>query len=257
MAKKNNFQKKFIVKPNSFGNERRQEFSDDISQNTGFLPVGIHLRDIDDAFVDFITNLKIKGEVVVNKEKEIRDVPVIFLTNQKWSEFSRTWEFSNELKEISLPFITITRKPDTQVGTGQNGYYNIPGRQSWVYYKVPTNDDGRLGVDLYKIPQPTAVDLNYEVRIFSNKLKTINTVNEKILIEFDSMERYISVLKHPMPVKLNSNNDESTLNDFENRRMYINMFDMTVQGYILDENEFEVTPSINRVVTISEITGSN
>jgi hypothetical protein len=255
MAKKNNFNKKYIIKPNSVGYERRQEISDDISQNTGFLPVGIHLKDIDQAFVDFITSLKIKGEVVVDKVKTIRDIPVIFLTNQKWSEFSRTWEFTNELKEISLPFITIIRKPDTQIGTGQNGYYNIPGRQSWVYYKVPTNDGGRLGVDNYKIPQPTAVDLNYEVRVFSNKLVTINSVNEKIFIEFDSLQRYINVLKHPMPIKFNSNNDESTLNDFENRRMYINMFDMTVQGYILDESEFEIIPSINRVVSISEIKG--
>lgn len=253
MSKKNGFKNKIIIKPNSIGYERRQERNEDISQNSGFIPVGIHLKDIDRSFVNFIKELNIVSDISINGVKEKRNIPVIYLTAQKWSEFSRTWEFTNELKEISLPFITIVRKPDTQVGTGQNGYYNIPGRQSWVYYKVPTNENGRLGIDLYKVPQPTAVDLNFEVRIFSNKLDDINSVNEKIHIEFDALQRYIKVKEHPMPVKLNSNNDESTLNDFEKRRMYINMFDLTVQGYILDEKEFEITSSVDRIINLTEL----
>lgn len=253
MSKKNGFKNKVIIKPNSIGYERRQERNNDIAQNYGFQPVGIHLKDIDNSFVDFVKNLNIVSEVSVNGNKEKRNIPVIFLTAQKWSEFSRTWEFTNEFKEITLPFITIVRKPDAQIGTGQNGYYNIPGRQSWTYYKVPTNENGRIGVDIYKIPQPTAVDLNFEVRIFSNKLNDINIVNEKIYFEFDSLQRYINVKQHPMPVKLNSNNDESTLNDFEKRRMYINMFDLTVQGYILNENEFEVISGVDRIINLNEI----
>lgn len=253
MSKKNGFKNKVIIKPNSIGYERRQERNYDIGQNYGFQPVGIHLKDIDNSFVDFIKKLNIVSEVTVDGKKEMRNIPVIFLTSQKWSEFSRTWEFTNEYKEITLPFITIVRKPDAQIGTGQNGYYNIPGRQSWTYYNVPTNENGRLGVDIYKIPQPTAVDLNFEVRIFSNKLNDINVVNEKIYFEFDSLQRYINVKQHPMPIKLNSNNDESTLNDFEKRRMYINMFDLTVQGYILNEKEFEVISSVDRIINLNEL----
>lgn len=253
MSRQNGFKNKVIIKPNSIGYERRQDRNLDISQNSGFLPVGIHLKDIDQAFVDFVKGLNIVSEVTVGGEKELRNIPVIFLTAQKWSEFSRTWEFTNEFKEITLPFITIVRKPDTQIGTGQNGYYNIPGRRSWTYYKVPTNENGRIGIDIYKVPQATAVDLNFEVRIFSNKLNDINIVNEKIYFEFNSLQRYIKVKEHPMPVKLLTNSDESTLNDFEKRRMYINMFDLIVQGYILNENDFEIFSSVDRIINLNEI----
>ena len=34
--------------------------------------------------------------------------------------------------------------------------------------------------DLYKIPQPTSVDLSYEIRIFTGKMKDLNKFNEKI-----------------------------------------------------------------------------
>jgi hypothetical protein len=49
-------------------------------------------------------------------------VPVIFLTIQRWVEFSKTWQFSDKYKNISLPFITIIRKPDIQQGQNQLAY---------------------------------------------------------------------------------------------------------------------------------------
>jgi hypothetical protein len=34
-------------------------------------------------------------------------------------------------------------------------------------------------MDLYKVPQPTSVDLMYEVRLFTNKMKDLNKFNRK------------------------------------------------------------------------------
>jgi hypothetical protein len=68
-----------------------------------------------------------------------------------------------------MPFITILRKPDIQQGQNQAGLWNIPGRRTYTYMKVPTWDGARSGVDLYKVPQPVSVDLTYEIRIFTTK----------------------------------------------------------------------------------------
>lgn len=241
-----NFRKDLHIGPKTEGVERRKELREDIAKNGTFLPKGVHYEDIDRDFVKFINNdLKI---VIDGKE-----VPVIFLTIQRWSEFSRTWEHSDEFKNIKIPFITIVRQPDVQVGTEHNGYWNIPGRPSYTYMKVPTFDGVREGVDLYKIPQPTAVDITYEVRIFCNRMRDLNVMNEKVVQTFKSRQHYIFPNKHPMPVVLENISDESPIDDFENRRFYIQPFEMKVQGYILDENDFEVTPAVNRMLLMQEV----
>ena len=96
-----------------------------------------------------------------------------------------------------MPFITIVRQPNPQVGNNQSGLYNIPGRNNYTYYKVPTFEGGRKGIDVYKVPQPTSVDITYEVRIFSNKLRDLNKFNTKVLKAFNSIQYYIRVKGHP------------------------------------------------------------
>ena len=49
-----------------------------------------------------------------------------------------------------------------------------------------------------------------------------------------------------MPIHLESIGDESQISDFNKRRFYVQNFEMKVLGYILDENEFELIPTINR-----------
>lgn len=240
------FKKNIKIKLSSVGNELAQEWADGIDGNNGFLPSGVGLEDIDGGFIDFVKNdLKVIVDDVV--------VPVIFLTSQRWSEFSKTWEFTDEFKDVKLPFITIIRRPDVQPGTSQNGFYNIPGRQNFTYLEVPTFKNGFKGIDMYKVPQPTAVDLTFEVRFFANRVTDLNIQNSKIHIAFNSLQKFMNVKGRPIPIKLVSVVDESTLTDFENRRMFIEVFEMLVQGHILDENDFEVVPAINRSVAITEV----
>ena len=54
------------------------------------------------------------------------------------------------------------------------------------------------------------------------------------------------------PVVLESIGDESTIDQFEQKRFYVQNFEMQLQGYIMDEEEYEVTPAIKRVVTLFE-----
>lgn len=240
------FRKNIRLVKDSVGFDRRQELLDNISVNGTFLPRGVGYEDIDSSYIDFVKN---ELSITIDGEK----VPVLFLTIQRWSEFSKSWQFSDKYKDIKMPFITIVRQPNPQVGTNQAGLYNIPGRRTYTYMKVPTFEGGRKGVDLYKIPQPTSVDLTYEVRLFCNRMRDLNKLNELVQKTFQSRQFYIKVNGHPMPVLLESIGDESNIDDFENRRFYVQPYEMVIYAYIQDEEDYEVVPTVNRSLVFTEV----
>jgi len=228
------------------GPEKRQDYLDDIDYKGSYLPKSVGYEDIDRTFIEFVDK-----EMIISIDGE--SVPVLFLTIQRWAEFSKTWTFSDKFKNTKMPFITIVRKPDIQVGTNQAGIWNIPGKQLYTYIKVPTFIDGRKGMDTYKIPQPTSVDVTYEVRFFCNRMKDLNMFNRKSQLTFQSRQYYINVNGHPMPIHLENIGDESQINDFDRRRFYVQNFEMKVLGYILDEDDYEFVPTINRAIIFTEI----
>lgn len=230
------------------GPDRRQEILDGIVDKSTFLPNSVLEEDMDQSFLEFMNSDK-GAAISIDGVK----IPVIFLTIQRWTEFSKTWQFSDKYKNIELPFITVVRKPDIQQGQNQAGLWNIPGVPTYTYFKVPTWDGARKGMDVYKIPQPTSVDMLYEVRLFTNRMKDLNRFNRIIQRAFQSRQHYINVKGHPMPLHLESIGDESNIDDFENRRFYIQMFEIKLLGYILDEEDFEVIPTVNRSMLMAEI----
>lgn len=248
MAMPKGYMTNINIKNQKVGPERRQEILDGITDKGTFLPRGVLEEDMDQSFIEFMNNpdglsISIDG----NK------IPVLFLTIQRWTEFTKTWQFSDKYKNIEMPFVTVVRKPDIQQGQNQAGLWNIPGNRTYTYMKVPTWDGVRRGIDLYKVPQPTSVDLTYEVRIFTNKMKDLNKFNRKIQRAFQSRQCYINVNGHPMPLHLETIGDESNIEDFENRRFYVQMFEIKLLGYILDEEDFEVIPTINRNMLTMEV----
>ncbi len=244
LPKKN--KKNVNINPDKTGNDKRKELFEDISDNGTYLPKGVLHEDMDKSFVDFIEtgiDLSLAGE----------KVPVIFLTIQRWAEFAKTWQYSDEYKNIKIPFITVVRKPDAQVGTNQAGYFNIPGKPTFTYMKVPTWDGNRKGMDIYKIPQPVPIDLVYEVRLFCNRMRDLNKMNMKFIQTFSPQQHYIKVNGHPMPLMMDSIGDESVINNLDERKYYVQMFNIKMMGYLLDEEDFEVTPAISRAVTLVEV----
>ena len=112
--------------------------------------------------------------------------------------------------------------------------------------KVPTFINGRKGIDTYKIPQPTSVDVTYDVRFFCNRMRDLNILHKVIQRTFNSRQFYIIVNGHPMPIHLEKIGDESQVDDFDKRRFYVQHFEMKILGYILDEDDYEHIPTINR-----------
>lgn len=252
MAKPKAYMSNINIVDGKIGFPRRQEILDDIANNGTFLPRGVMVEDMDQTFVEYL-----QADNGLSITVEGKKVPVIFLTIQRWSEFTKTWKFGDEYKNIEMPFITVVRKPDIQQGQNQAGLWNIPGNRTYTYMKVPTWDGVRKGIDLYKIPQPTPVGITYEVRIFTNRMKDLNKFNMIIQRAFQSRQCYISVKGHPMPLLLETIGDESNIDDFENRRFYIQMFEIKLEGYLLDEDDFEVVPTINRTISSLEIAETN
>jgi len=223
---------------------RRKELAELITENGTFLPKSVLHADLDRGMLDFIID---DVPVVVSGKK----IPVIdrILTLQRWGEFSQTWSFATKDKNVSLPFIVVVRKPDVQYGTNPSLQYTIPNRKQVHFAKVPTWDGNKKGYDIYTIPQPVPVDVTYDVKIVCNRMRELNQFNKVILQKFTSRQAYTFVKGHYIPIVMDSIGDESVI-DTEERRYYQQNYQFQLQGFLIDEDEFEVTPAVSRTVLL-------
>lgn len=233
--------------PQKFGVERREELLENITTNGTFLPKGVLHADLDQGFLDFVKN---NLSLVVDEKK----VPLVdrIITNQSWMQFTQTWDFQDLDKNISLPFLVIVRNPEVKLGKYVGGKYNIPETRRIDYFTVPTWDGERKGADVYKISQPVAVDIVYSLKLFCNRMRENNEFNKILLQAFASFQAYTQIKGHYMPIILDEVSDES-IKDLEKRKYYIITYKLTLQGFLLDEKNFQVSPAISRHLTMLEV----
>ena len=184
--------------------ERRQELLDRITKSDSYLPDSILHDDLDGGMLDFVKN----NFVVVSDGNKIPIIPKI-LTIQRWGEFANNWEFSNDDGNVELPFIAVIRKPDVQPGTNPVTQRTIPDRRTFHYATVPTWNGTQVGADIYKMPQPVAIDITFEVTIVCNKFRDLNKFNKIVLQKFSSRQAYTSVKGHYIPIILDGIEDNS------------------------------------------------
>jgi hypothetical protein len=226
---------------------RREELLDKINKDGTFLPKSILHADLDRGFLDFVKNdLK---TVVEGKTISMVD---ILVTTQNWSQFTETWNLQNIDKNVETPFITVVRVPEVKYGTNPAIVYNIPNRKQFFYAQVPTWDGQRHGSDVYKIPQPVPVDISFVVKIICNRMRELNEFNKNVLGKFASKQAYTSIKGHYIPIVMGNISDESVM-ELEKRKYYIQSYDFTVLGFLIDENEFEVSPAISRLLQVVEL----
>ena len=219
---------------------RRKELSELITDDGTYLPKSILHADLDLGMLDFV-------QKELDTSASGKKIPVIdrILTLQRWGEFSQTWSFSTEDKNVSLPFIVVVRQPDVQYGTNPSLQYTIPDRKQFHFAKVPTWDGNRKGLDIYTIPQPIPVDITYNVKIICNRMRELNRFNKTIMQKFTSRQAYTFVKGHYIPLVLTNISDESVVNTDE-RRYYQQNYAFQLQGFLIDEEEFEVKPAVTR-----------
>jgi hypothetical protein len=217
-----------------------------LGENPGNQPRGIDLTDLDKGFVSWVEN---DLNVVIDGE----NVPVSFLTAQRWTEFTRTWKNSDKYKNIKIPFISVVRKPDVQPGTNPADF-NIPLKDYRIPVSViPTWDGNKKGADVYLIPQPVGVDLTYNLRFFTYRMNELNVLNEKVLETFASAQAYVNIKGHYFPIMLESIGDESTVDDIDGKRYYIQTYELRMMAYVLDEDKFELRPGLERAILSFEV----
>ena len=226
---------------------RREELLEKINRDGTYLPKSILHADLDGGMLDFVKNdLKttVSGKVIPMID--------ILITTQNWAQFAQTWDIQNLDKNVEPPFITVVRVPEVKYGTNPSTLYNIPNRRQYFYAQVPTWDGQRNGVDVYKIPQPVPVDISFQVKIVCNRMRELNAFNKKVIEKFASRQAYTQIKGHYIPIVMSNISDESVL-DIEKRKYYVQNYDFTMLGFLIDEDEFEVSPSVSRVLQVLEV----
>jgi hypothetical protein len=188
---------------------------------------------------------------IVSDGEQIPIIPKI-LTIQRWAELENSWEFVDEDRNIKLPFIAIIRQPDVQPGTNPVTQRTIPDRDTFFYASVPTWDGTQVGADIYRIPQPVAVDISFEVTIVCTKFRELNKFNQKVLQKFSSRQAYTTVKGHYIPIILDSINDTTPLDTIDGRRYYVQNYKFTMLGFLIDRDDFEIKPAISRFFLLNE-----
>lgn len=222
------------LKEESVGNERRVEMLSDILQNGTFLPKTVEYKDIDETFKKWV-------EEKLYITAEGKEVPTMVLySNQRFSEYTQSWEFTDANKNLILNFKTVSRENNPQYGSMHNRLWNIPGERFYLMKRCKVLDDNGTEsfLDL-KMKQPMAIDLSYKVTIFCTKYQLINDFNTLVNSLFDARQEYIWPNNHPMPMTLEGIQDESNY-EKDDRQFYAQSYNIKVMAYIITEDDYRV-----------------
>jgi len=226
---------------------RREQLLEYINKDGTYLPKSVLHADLDRGMLDFVKeDLK-----VVTAGKTVPMVDII-ITTQNWTQYVETALFVDLDYNPSPPFITVVRSPEVKFGTNPSLQYTIPDRKQFYYASVPTWNGNEQGMDIYTIPQPVPVDINYSVKIICNRMRELNQLNKVIMQKFASRQAYTFIKGQYVPIVMNNVSDESQMS-LDSRKYYVQSYDFTMLGYLIDEEEFQVKPAIARVSQIMEL----
>ena len=223
------------LKTESVGNERRYELLSDILQGGTFLPKTVVYKDIDEAFKKFVEE---KLYFVSDEGKELPTM--VLYSNQRFSEYTQSWEYTDDNKNLILNFKTVSRENNPQYGKIHNGLWNIPGEKFYLAKRqIVLDDNGSESLLDLRMKQPMAVDMNYKVSIFCTKYEMLNNFNILVNELFSARQCYIWPNEHPMPMTLEGISDESSY-QIDDRQFYAQTYNIKVMGYVITENDYKV-----------------
>lgn len=235
------------LKPQKILSERRKELLEYIQKDGTYLPKSVLHADLDRGMLDFVKeNLEIKvdGKIVPTVDR--------IFTTQNWAQYAETALFVDLDYNPSPPFVTLVRSPEVKYGTNPSTQYTIPNRKQFYYASVPTWNGNVQGMDIYTIPQPVPVDIKYSLKIVCNRMRELNQLNKVVMQTFSSRQAYRFIKGQYVPIILDNISDESQMT-LEARKYYVQNYDFTMLGYLIDEEEFEVKPAIARVLQMVEV----
>jgi len=226
---------------------RREQLLEYINEDGTYLPKSVLHADLDRGMLDFV-----KGDLEVITAGKVVPMVDIIITTQNWAQYVETALFVDLDYNPSPPFITVVRSPEVKFGTNPSLQYTIPNRKQFYYASVPTWNGNEQGMDIYTIPQPVPVDINYSVKIICNRMRELNQLNKVVMQKFSSRQAYTFIKGQYVPIIMSNISDESQMT-VNQRKYYVQSYDFTMLGYLIDEEEFEVKPAIARVAQIMEL----
>ena len=229
----------------NIGNNLDKDF-----ENHAFLPQKLDLEDLDKGVYEFIKKLNI---TVIDETGNSRPVPVIFNSQELWAERRMNWKSmrSEYGEELTRPFLVLTR---TMVKQGTSPLKRtIPVKKKFTWLRVPTFDGTLKGYALYKIPQPTYVDVNYELVFVSTYVADINRYYAKMIRDaYSDGQGYLNITGYPIPTMM-EDPTETRQEDLARERVYEVSFPILMYGKLVDPTKFEKVNTINKIqIKISE-----
>lgn len=222
-----------------YGMDRIEELMRQTDEKTVNLPRTIDFEDMDNSLFEFVKDGNLS--IIIDDKK----LPTVYLENERWGEFSKTWTLMDGDKNIPTPYLTI-RRINKEPGTRMGNKYRVPQPRAFTYLEVPILDEGQTIFLRYKIPQPTNVDLIYDVSLFTKFRVDVNDMDKRILQEFASLQSYIFVKGNPMVVKLESMTEQNTVQQDKGDRLYVSKYQLRVLGFLQDENEFDIVKTTRK-----------
>lgn len=224
-----------------YGKDRHRSYPKTILQDAPIFPKPLEYEDIDNAmfnFVDEYIPMVIKG----------KSTPTFTLySNQRFSEYSQSWEHTDEDGNLLMNFKTISRENNPKPGENQGGYWNIPGnKRHTLLIRDVLEDNGEEAYEIYSMGQPFAVDLTYRISIITDLFENINAFNQKINDLFKARQCYIRPNGHFLPVTLEEINDNTEYTISE-RKFYNQTVTVKVMAYIISEDDFKIEKKPKRI----------
>lgn len=221
-------------------------------ENHNYLPQKLDIEDLSMGLKKFIESQNLS---LIMENGKSKLVPVIYVPQEMWAERKINWkEMRNESgEEISRPFIAIIR---TAIKKGTAPIKNtIPNRKIFTFLRVPNFDGTLKGYDLYKIPQPVYVDIEYDVKFISHYMEDVDDYYKMMMANaYSSGQGYMKINGYNIASKLGEISDDSSIDDINTERVYQISAPITVLGKFVDPKEFEKINTIKKIsIKISEI----
>jgi hypothetical protein len=224
---------------------------DENFKNNDYLPKKLLLEDIDAGVFEYIKSLNLS---LTDPDDKMIQVPVIFLAQERWAEFKLNWKNLKDEsgEEINMPFLTLRRM---HVKPGENPLKRtIPVKKKFNFIKVPIIEGNLMNYELYKIPQPPRVDVQYEMRFFTHYMQDTNKSYETMIADgFSDGQGYMKINGYDIPLMLEDPSEENTTDDIAADRKYQIIFPLKVYGKLVDPTNFERVKTVNKImINISE-----
>ncbi len=198
-------------------------------------PQPLEYVDIDKAMIKFVEdNIQLT-------DSEGKEAPTFTLySNQRFSEYSQTWEHTDKDGNLLMNFKTVTRGNSPVQGSLIGDSRNIPGERKYTLkVKTVLEDSGNEVYEIYSMKQPFTVDLDYMIAVVTSKYEKLNTFNIIINNLFKSLQCYLEVNGHFLPMLLEEISDE-TQYSIDDRKFFIQAAVFKVRAYIIRREDFEV-----------------